>query len=153
MNHVEISLEGVPDAAWVEAAGKFALAVLARLGKERWDLSLLFCDDSFIRGLNGQYRDWDEATDVLSFEQGSAWRDPSGEDRILAGDIVVSLEALGRNAVDFGVTREEELRRLLVHGILHLSGMDHEDNEAHRPMLVEQERILAELRGIAEIGI
>jgi probable rRNA maturation factor len=86
---------------------------------------------------------------VLSFEQGDSYRDADGEDRFLAGDIVISLPALARNADDFGITRDEELRRLITHGILHLSGMDHEDNEASRPMLVLQEEIL---RGVAASG-
>ena len=145
MNQVEISLEGVESVGWIEEARGFALAALEKAGKDSWDLSVLFCDDGFIRGLNRQYRDRDEATDVLSFEQGSVYRDPEGAERILAGDIVISLDALARNSTDFGVPRDEELKRLIVHGILHLSGMDHEDNDATRPMLELQEKLLAEL--------
>jgi probable rRNA maturation factor len=145
MNQVEISLEGVETVGWIEEARAFALAALEKAGKDSWDLSVLFCDDGFIRGLNRQYRDRDEATDVLSFEQGSVYRDPEGAERILAGDIVISLDALARNSADFGVPGDEELKRLIVHGILHLSGMDHEDNDATRPMLELQEKLLAEL--------
>jgi probable rRNA maturation factor len=149
MNEVEISAEGVGTPAWLEKARDFALAVLARQGKENWDLSILICDDAFIRGLNRQYRDKDESTDVLSFEQGDSYSDPEGRERFLAGDIVISLDALARNAEEFGISRDEELRRLITHGILHLSGMDHEDNESTRPMLLLQEEIL---RGIASSG-
>jgi probable rRNA maturation factor len=149
MNEVEISVEGIDTPPWLEKAREFALAVLAYRGVEGWDLSILICDDSFIRGLNKQYRDKDESTDVLSFEQGDTYRGPGGEERFLAGDIVVSLEALARNAADFGISRDEELRRLLTHGILHLSGMDHEDNDPSRPMLVLQEEVL---RGVAASG-
>ena len=146
MNSVEISLEGIEDAAWLERARVFALAVLSKLGKESWDLSMLFCDDAFIRGLNQQYRDRDEATDVLSFEQGTTYRGQEGEERVLAGDIVISMQALERNSADFGVSLDEELQRLVLHGILHLAGMDHEDNDPGRGMLQFQERLLAELR-------
>jgi len=149
MNAVEISVEGVGTPPWLEQARDYALAVMQRLGKENWDLSILICDDSFIRGLNRQYRDRDEATDVLSFEQGDSYRDPEGAERILAGDIVISLDALARNAEDFGISRDEELRRLMAHGILHLTGLDHEDNDPSRPMLVLQEELL---RGLAEQG-
>jgi len=148
-NAVEISVEGVGTPAWLERARDFALAALGRLGKENWDLSILICDDAFIRGLNLQYRDRDEATDVLSFEQGDSYHDPQGEQRILAGDIVISLDALARNAEDFGISRDEELRRLIAHGILHLSGLDHEDNDPARPMLLIQEDLL---RALAEQG-
>lgn len=158
MNAVDLSFEGraealiggeaSPGAATEDfaiSAETFALAALERLGKGNWDLSLLFCDDAFIRVLNRDYRGKDEATDVLSFEQGADYRSPEGEERVLAGDIVVSLETLERNARDFGVSRGEELRRLVLHGILHLSGMDHADNEPTQPMLLLQERLLAEL--------
>jgi probable rRNA maturation factor len=145
MNAVEISAEGIGTPPWLERARDFALAVLARLSKDGWDLSILICDDAFIRGLNRQYRDRDEATDVLSFEQGDAYRDGDGNERFLAGDIVISLDALSRNAEDFGISRDEELRRLLAHGVLHLSGLDHEDNDPSRPMLVLQEEVLRDL--------
>ncbi|MDA8425429.1 MAG: rRNA maturation RNase YbeY [Treponema sp.] len=145
MNAVEISVEGVGTPDWLDRARDFVLAALGRLGKDDWDLSILVCDDAFIRGLNRQYRDRDEPTDVLSFEQGDVYRGPGGEERFLAGDIVISLEALSRNAQEYGIPRDEELRRLLVHGILHLSGMDHEDNSSDRPMLRLQEEVLEEL--------
>ena len=142
MNEVEISVEGIGTPTWLERARDFALAVLAQQGRDGWDLSLLICDDAFIRGLNKQYRDKDEATDVLSFEQGDTYRSLEGTERFLAGDIVISLDALSRNAEEFGISRDEELRRLITHGILHLSGMDHEDNDPSRPMLLLQEEIL-----------
>lgn len=147
MNEVEVSLEGIGNAPWIEGAQRFALAVLERLGKEGWDLSLLLCDEAFIRGLNRQYRDKDEATDVLSFEQGQEYRGPDGLTRYLAGDIVISIDGLKRNAEEFSVSPDEELKRLIVHGILHLAGMDHEDNDPSRPMLLLQEEILGELGG------
>jgi metalloprotein, YbeY/UPF0054 family len=148
-NEVEISVEGIDTPDWVERARAFALAVLEHQEKGGWDLSLLFCDDEFIRGLNRQYRDKDEPTDVLSFEQGDSYEGPDGKERFLAGDIVISLDALARNAENFGVSSDEELRRLITHGILHLSGMDHEDNESSRPMLLLQEEIL---RALAAAG-
>ncbi len=147
MNDVEVSLEGIDEVPWVEAARAFALSVLDRLGVTNWDLSLLLCDDAFIRDLNGRYRGKDEPTDVLSFEQGETYRDEKGEERVLAGDIVISLGGLARNVEDFGVSADEELKRLIVHGILHLSGMDHEDNDPARPMLRAQEELLFSLGG------
>jgi len=145
MNDVEISVEGIDTPPWLERARDFALAVLARRGNAGWDLSILVCDDAFMRGLNRQYRDKDESTDVLSFEQGDSYRGPGGEERFLAGDIVISIDALARNAEEFGISRDEELRRLITHGILHLSGMDHEDNESSRPMLLLQEELLRDI--------
>jgi probable rRNA maturation factor len=144
MNAVEISVEGVETPSWIGKARDYASAVLAHLGKDGWDLSILFCDDAFIRNLNRQYRDRDEPTDVLSFEQGASYKTPEGEIRFLAGDIVISLDTLERNVKSYGVEADEELKRLLIHGILHLSGMDHGEEESD-PMLELQEKTLRDL--------
>lgn len=149
MNDVQISAEGIEAPEWLPGAAAFALLVLEALGVDGWDLSLLVCDDPFIRELNRRYRDKDEATDVLSFEQGGHYRGPEGEERFLAGDIVISLGGLSRNVADFGVGKDEELRRLVIHGILHLSGLDHEGNDPAEPMLARQEELLASLGGEA----
>jgi probable rRNA maturation factor len=145
MNRVEVAAEGVSEPAWVGRLIDFALSVLDRLEKDGWDLSFLLCDDETMRGLNAQYRGKDESTDVLSFELGETVPDEDGSKRWAAGDIAVSLDTLRKNAEYFSVSEDEELRRLVVHGILHLSGMDHANNDADQPMLVMQERILAEL--------
>jgi probable rRNA maturation factor len=140
VNRVEVNAEEVPLPPWSGASARFARRVLENLGRDGWELSVLYCGDSFIRGLNARYRDRDEATDVLSFPQGGG-----GKRRFVAGDIVISLDTLAENAAYFGIAADEELRRLLVHGILHLGGMDHSSNEKSEPMLLLQEKILAEL--------
>lgn len=145
MNRVELDAIGVEEPAWLGRAEAFALKVLDALGLGDWDLSIAFCDDAYMRSLNSRYRGKDEPTDVLSFEQGERFADPELGERFLAGDIVVSLETLAGNAEYFGVARDEELKRLIVHGILHLSGMDHPDNGPEREMLALQEKILAGL--------
>jgi probable rRNA maturation factor len=148
MNRVEIGAEEVPLPPWSARANDFVLKVLDQLGRDRWDLSLLFCDNAYIRSLNARFRNSDESTDVLSFSQGGSYADErTREQRFLAGDIVVSLETLAENAGYFQVSQDEELRRLLIHGILHLDGMDHQTNGGAEPMLKLQETILAELSG------
>jgi probable rRNA maturation factor len=143
MNRVEFRAEGIPLPAWAGAAEAFVKKVLTALGHRNWDLSVLFCDNRYIKSLNARYRNRDEATDVLSFPQGE--KDRNG--RFLAGDIAVSLDALEENAKFFRVRADEELRRLLVHGILHLSGKDHATNKADEPMLAAQEEILNRVKG------
>ena len=147
MNRVEFSAEEVPLPSWTRGADSFIREVLDILGLGNWELSVLFCGNRFIKSLNAQYRNKDEPTDVLSFPLGETI---DGEDGrvFLAGDIVISLDALGENARFFGVAEDEELRRLLVHGILHLSGADHASNEADEPMLKTQEEILDRLKGV-----
>jgi len=139
MNRVFFNAEEIRKPPWTPAAGSFAKSVLKKLDVKNWDLSVLFCNNQYIKSLNAQYRNKDEPTDILSFPLGET--SPSG--RYLAGDIVISLDALEENASAFKVSADEELRRLLVHGILHLSGKDHVTNEAKEPMLKIQEDILA----------
>lgn len=120
------------------------------MGKENWDFSILFCGDDFIRELNKKYREKDEATDVLSFVQQDAKIDfPQGRSEVFfAGDIVISLDTLKKNAEYFNVSINEELKRLLVHGILHLDGMDHEGSDPAQEMLIFQEKILYKFSGV-----
>lgn len=146
MNSVSIDWRDIDEPAWLGRAESFALRALDALGKDDWSLSLLFCGDGFIQTLNRDYRGKDEATDVLSFCMGDTVEE-EGKSLFLAGDIVISLPALARNAAEFSVPEDEELRRLVVHGILHLSGLDHGDNDPAQPMLQEQERILASIKG------
>ena len=103
-----------------------------------------------IQQLNSQYRNIDSPTDILSFENGSKYTDDEGE-WLQAGDIAISLDTLPKNAEYFGVSENEELKRLLIHGVLHLNGYDHgeehiePDKEPTDEMLVLQEKILHEL--------
>jgi probable rRNA maturation factor len=145
MNRIDVSAEGLAPPPWTERLRDFALAALGRLGHDGWDVSLLLCGDPFMAGLNEKYRGKAGPTDVLSFEQGETWVDGEAGTRFLAGDIVISLDAMKRNAAEFGVGEDEELRRLVVHGLLHLSGLDHATNDAAEPMLARQEALLAEL--------
>jgi probable rRNA maturation factor len=143
MNRVDFRAEEVPPPAWKGKARGFILKVLKHIGRDNWDLSVLVCGDNYIKSLNSRYRHKNEATDVLSFALGET----VNGGRYLPGDIVISLETLEKNAASFGVSVDEELRRLLVHGILHLDGKDHKTNKAGEPMLRQQEEILAVLAG------
>jgi probable rRNA maturation factor len=140
MNRVLFNAEGIALPSWTGEAGDYVKSVLGGLDRKNWELSVLFCDNLYIKSLNAQYRHKDEPTDVLSFPLGETG--PGG--RFLAGDIVISLDALEENARFFKVSADEELRRLLVHGILHLAGYDHATNSSDEPMLVLQEKILCE---------
>jgi probable rRNA maturation factor len=145
MNKVAINADdGVPLPGWISSLKKYALKVLARLGRDKWDLSILLCDDKTISALNLQYRGKAEATDVLSFMMGEGEPFPHAG-RCVPGDIVISLDTLRENASRFNMSEDEELRRLLIHGILHLDGMNHRTNGKAEPMLRLQEDILAEL--------
>ena len=126
--------------------------ILSYLDENR-DFSLSFIDDVEMRDLNFEYRGIDSPTDILTFaiNDGEEFpivfeEDGFGDLEEEMGDVFISLESMHRNAVEFGVSDEEELKRLLVHGVLHLRGLDHATNDfASEPMLIEQERIMAEL--------
>jgi probable rRNA maturation factor len=95
----------------------------------------------------------DEPTDILTFVQTDgdvSFPDERGEGcaRVL-GDMVISLTSMNRNAEQFGVSPDEELYRLLIHGTLHLLGGDHKTNDPKEPMLQKQEAILRALKGSA----
>ncbi|KNA07983.1 hypothetical protein SOVF_166790 [Spinacia oleracea] len=107
------------------------------------ELSLLLCNDEFIRKLNKDWRDEDHATDVLSMSQ----HIPGLKLPILMlGDIVISVETAARQAEERGHILLDEIRILLVHGLLHLLGFDHElSEEAEAEMELEEELLLKNL--------
>lgn len=153
MNLVEVSTEDISREGWVERLERFADRVLRTLEIDNWEVSILLCTDRYIQDLNRTYRGRDEATDVLSF---ALYADGEQNDfsaletygTITAGDIVISMETLERQAAEFGVSREEELKRLVIHGTLHLKGMDHASNDTNEEkMLQMQEQILFQLSG------
>lgn len=111
------------------------------------ELSILFCDDDFIKDLNKEYRGNDCPTDVLSFENGDTYNDGDLQFLIL-GDIVISVSQIASNAAEFSTDEFTERNRLLVHGLLHLLGFDHGDehlgsnSEPQCEMLKLQEELL-----------
>ncbi|MCQ2981356.1 MAG: rRNA maturation RNase YbeY [Treponemataceae bacterium] len=158
MNQIFVeTVEGMDEPGWMGAVEPYVQKVLSELKLDTWEVSLLFCDDPFIQDLNNDYRKIDAPTDILSFENGESYTDAEGNTWIAAGDIIISVPTFTRNAAEFGVSPDEELRRLLIHGCLHLTGRDH--GEAHigadrtfeggtdedREMLVLQEQLLAKL--------
>jgi probable rRNA maturation factor len=145
MNRVLIKVEEEPPPRWSRSLKNYAQRILAELGKDKWDLSVLLCGDTTMSSLNSRYRGKSEATDVLSFALDDGKQFPSNGRRRLPGDVVISLDTLNKNARRFNISEDEELRRLLIHGILHLDGMDHKTNTNTEPMLVLQEQILAKL--------
>jgi probable rRNA maturation factor len=142
MNRVAVNVEGVPLPEWSDSLSAYALKVIGEIGRDNWDLSILLCGDETIKALNTRYRNKPEATDVLSFELGAEEILPDGSVRCIPGDIVISLDTLRENARYFKISEDEELRRLLIHGILHLNGMDHSGGDADEPMILLQESIL-----------
>jgi probable rRNA maturation factor len=138
---VEVTVDGVPAPSWRKRLPRFCARVLSEIGAERWEVAILLCGDARIAALNGRFRGKPRPTDVLSFP-----REEGAETTVIVGDLAICLEALRRNALRFEVSEDEELKRLLVHGLLHLAGMDH-GRGMGRKMLALQERLLNGLGG------
>lgn len=107
------------------------------------ELSVVITGDAAIRELNQTYRNTDAATDVLSFSQaeGEAFALPDGETPHL-GDVIISLETARRQADEHGLALQDEVAHLLVHGILHLLGYDHEEPDDETVMRAHEDAIL-----------
>ena len=142
MNNVIISAKEISLPSWSSSICGFALKVLNDIKRDNWELSILLCTDKIITELNAQYRNKNEPTDILSFSLGSEIQE-DGITKYLPGDIVISLDTLKENAEFFKTDEDKELRRLIIHGILHLNGMDHKCIDIEKePMLALQEEIL-----------
>ncbi|KAH9799780.1 Endoribonuclease YBEY [Citrus sinensis] len=113
-------------------------------GFESIELSILFCNNEFIRKLNKEWRDEDHATDVLSMSQ----HVPELKLPILMlGDIVISVETAARQAEERGHSLLDEIRILMVHGLLHLLGFDHEISEEAEAEMEKNEEFLLQSLG------
>lgn len=101
-------------------------------------LNVVFVNDKYIRALNKAYREKDEPTDVLSFSYGP-------DD--LIGEVYVSVETAKRQAEELKHPLSDELIRLIVHGILHVHGYDHEKEADFRKMFAMEKKVLGDIVG------
>lgn len=117
-------------------------AVQAALGTVEGDIVVLLTDDAAVRELNGRFRDKDRPTNVLSF--------PAPENAFPhLGDIVLAFGVCATEAEAQGKTLADHLSHLVVHGVLHLLGRDHEDDAEAEEMEAEERDILAQI-GVAD---
>ena len=110
---------------------------MARAEKINGRISVVFVKDPEIRRLNKKFRGLNRATDVLSFEM--------GEEGIL-GEVVISTDSAKRNARRFGASLEDELKRLAIHGALHLAGYDHLSKSDRMIMREKEDRYAKKIR-------
>jgi probable rRNA maturation factor len=102
------------------------------------ELCVSFIGDEKMRELNRSYRNVDRTTDVLSFAHGE-----EGHGYTLLGDVVISLDTAGRHGESYGNTLHEEIKKLIVHGILHLLGHDHKKKKETRIMREKEAELLS----------
>ncbi len=152
-NRFLIDVDGIDQPEWLGNVEPFMQKLAKELSFDGQEVSVLFCDDAIIQELNKNYRNIDSATDVLSFENGETFKDEDGVDWLLAGDIAISVDTLKKNAEYFECDVDSELKRLLLHGFLHLNGYDHGEEHIEKgkkpecEMLKLQEEILLKLKG------
>jgi len=109
-------------------------AVIESEGKEPGEINYIFCDDEYLHNINMQYLNHDTLTDIISFDY------CIGD--LISGDIFVSIERVQDNAKDYEVSFNEELLRVLAHGVLHYCGYkDKTEDEALLMRSKEQEKI------------
>ena len=145
----------VEDPRW-EAAGLEALAERAAraaleaegLDPSAYVIGLLGCDDSRIAALNADFRGKAAATNVLSWPAARAGHPMPGEPESL-GDVALSYDTCAREAVEAGVSLDDHATHLVVHGVLHLLGRDHEEDTQADEMERLETKILASL-GVAD---
>lgn len=104
--------------------------VVASESKELGEINYIFCDDSYLLKINQDYLNHDTYTDIISFDY--------SEGNIISGDIFISVERVKDNAQDFGVSFEEELKRVMAHGVLHYCGYK-DKTEADEKLMRQKE--------------
>lgn len=102
--------------------------------KSLGEISYIFCDDEYLLEINKQYLNHDYYTDIISFDY--------TENEFVSGDIFISIDRVKENASDYGVSFDNELKRVIIHGILHFCGYKDKSQDEERMMrLKEEEKI------------
>ena len=142
---VGVSMRGRRAPALAARLGRSARRLLRALDLRHGELSLLLVSDGEMRRLNRRWRGRDRPTDVLAFAQAEG---PGGAPDGMLGDVVISVDTARRQAAERGETLGREAERLLVHGVLHLLGYDHERSPAEARRMQRRERALARVLGV-----
>lgn len=108
--------------------------VVKRRGKSVGNINYLFCDDEYLLEVNRRYLNHDTYTDIITFDYVAGG--------LVSGDIMISTERVGENAVKFGVSFGQELHRVIIHGVLHLLGQGDKSEAEAREMRRQEEEAL-----------
>jgi rRNA maturation RNase YbeY len=136
MKGLDFETDGMPFPSVKKAkAKKWAADVAISLGKKVVDVCCIFGSDEFVRQVNVQYLQHDYYTDIVTLDYSV------GDD--LYGDLYISLDRVRENAEALGVAYEQELHRVIIHGILHLCGLGDKTKAQQRQMREAEEKALA----------
>jgi rRNA maturation RNase YbeY len=118
----EVELPALP----VQKINRWIKEIASSYGKKTGEIAYIFCTDKRILEVNNQYLQHDFYTDIITFDY--------SEGQVISGDIFISLETVRSNAEELKLSFEEELKRILIHGILHLCGQDDKTPELRNEM-------------------
>ena len=118
-----------------EAVTSWLGKVITSENKKEGEINYIFCDDEYLHKINVEYLNHDTLTDIISFDYSMG--------NELHGDVFVSVERVKDNAADFNVSFEEELKRVLVHGILHYCGYKDKGEAEELVMRVKEDEKIA----------
>jgi probable rRNA maturation factor len=144
MNLIDILNEQEAIAVDCDIIGQFSVKILEILGRHDVELCVVLTDNADIQKLNKEYLGRDKPTNVISFPQQEGMGPEGGH----LGDVVISVERASEEAEEAGLDTMERLRQLLVHGICHLCGYNHEgvSEEMAHEMEAAEQRILCLLK-------
>lgn len=126
---------GTFELAEEEKVRRWLAEVVVRRGKTVGNINYLFCDDEYLIEVNRHYLNHDTYTDIITFDYVAGG--------LVSGDIMISVERVGENAGQYGVPFEQELHRVVVHGVLHLLGQgDKTDAEAAEMRRQEEQALV-----------
>ncbi|WP_321286616.1 rRNA maturation RNase YbeY [uncultured Sunxiuqinia sp.] len=103
-------------------------------GKQSGEISFIFCSDDYLLDINRQYLDHDYYTDIITFDY--------VEGNLISGDIFISIDRVKENADVFKVSFENELNRIIIHGVLHLLGYKDKDSTQKEVMTGKEDYYL-----------
>ena len=101
------------------------------------DINIIFCSDNYILDVNMKYLQHDYFTDIITFDY--------CEGKVLSGDLFISVDSVRENSIEFGTDFEEELHRVIVHGVLHLIGYD-DHTEEDKTVMRQKENYYLQMR-------
>ncbi len=120
--------------------------VIETEGAVTGDISVVFCSDEYVLETNRQYLNHNYYTDIITFDDCSE----KGGKRVVSGDLVISVDTVAENGKEFGGGFDRELKRVIVHGVLHLLGYKDKNEADEKQMRAKEDEYLSLLDSMAE---
>jgi probable rRNA maturation factor len=118
-----------------EKTSNWILECIEKEGFELGEINYIFCDDAYLHKINIEFLNHDTLTDIISFDYTMG--------KLVGGDIFISVERVAENANDFNVSFENELHRVIMHGVLHYMGFKDKTEEQKQEMRAKENECLA----------